>query len=402
MPSRPARMTRRDCLRRLSAGAGCLAALGGLGGCGGQGVWDERPRDGLLPRVFWGDVHTHTNLSDGKCTLDELLTCARDQVKLDFIILTDHDFGHAAPWRMPQADWNLIQDKADQYTVPGRFVVLAGYEWTSQAKYWTDVPADKPSERLFPGRPKNYNHKCVYFPGRVERIFSAKDAAFKTPDSLAEAVAVQGGLIHHAHPTQKPDCVDQWECQRQHDAVMCNTEIFPDGVWYKGKLYDSGCERAVRQFLASGGRCGFVGGSDTHDRKPQARTGLFADELTRQAVFDALRHRRNYSVFGSRVVLDFRIDGQGMGREVKSPGEPALSVSVVGTAPLREVAVIRDGAILASRKTDSRQVRWEFTDRSFRGNSYYYLRVTQADADEHGNPTRAWSSPIWGRAHSNS
>jgi hypothetical protein len=30
-------------------------------------------------------------------------------------------------------------------------------------------------------------------------------------------------------------------------------------------------------------------------------------------------------------------------------------------------------------------------------NSYYYLRVIQADKDEHGNPSHAWSSPIWVR-----
>ncbi|MEW6356496.1 MAG: hypothetical protein AB1696_09230 [Planctomycetota bacterium] len=26
---------------------------------------------------------------------------------------------------------------------------------------------------------------------------------------------------------------------------------------------------------------------------------------------------------------------------------------------------------------------------------YYYVRVTQQDTDEHGNPSHAWSSPIW-------
>ncbi len=34
-------------------------------------------------------------------------------------------------------------------------------------------------------------------------------------------------------------------------------------------------------------------------------------------------------------------------------------------------------------------------DNGFLGSSYYYLRVTQADKDEHGNRSQAWSSPIW-------
>jgi hypothetical protein len=35
-------------------------------------------------------------------------------------------------------------------------VAIAGYEWTSQAKYWT------PAEPLFKGPVKYYNHKNVY------------------------------------------------------------------------------------------------------------------------------------------------------------------------------------------------------------------------------------------------
>ena len=103
-------------------------------------------------------------MSDGKGSLDEFFRHARDVEKLDFVIVTDHDFGHEAPWRMPQADWNLIQSKADEYTADGRFVAIAGYEWTSQEKYWTAVRTNLVSERLFPGPPRFYNHKIVYFP----------------------------------------------------------------------------------------------------------------------------------------------------------------------------------------------------------------------------------------------
>jgi hypothetical protein len=43
----------------------------------------------------------------------------------------------------------------------------------------------------------------------------------------------------------------------------------------------------------------------------------------------------------------------------------------------------------------SQEVRLDFVDDSFPGNSYYYLRVIQTDKDEHGNRSHAWSSPIW-------
>ena len=124
--------------------------------------------------VYWGDVHGHTALSDGKGSLDEYFAYARDVAKLDFVIVTDHDFGSAAPWRLPREAWQTTQAKADEFTVNGKFVGIAGYEWTSQPKYWTDVEEGTPSERLFPGPPKFYNHKNVYFPHRVDDLFSTR------------------------------------------------------------------------------------------------------------------------------------------------------------------------------------------------------------------------------------
>lgn len=48
--------------------------------------------------------------------------------------VTDHDFGNGPPRRLPDADWQRIADAA---TRDGAFVAFAGFEWTSQPKYWT-------------------------------------------------------------------------------------------------------------------------------------------------------------------------------------------------------------------------------------------------------------------------
>ena len=345
-------------------------------------------------RLFWGDVHTHTNLSDGKGTLDQLLTCARDVAHLDFVILSDHDFGNGPPWRLSQDVWNQIQDKVDQYTVEGKFVAIAGYEWTSQAKYWTD---NKPSERLFPGPPKFYNHKNVYFPARVEHIFSAKDPAYHTPDLLAEAVLKHGGLIHNNHPFVYGDneTRDQWEYAPRHDAVIVNTEMGPDTSRYKGRTHQLNWEQGLRAVLGKGVKTGFVRGTDTHEGKPAARTAVLAEALTRKALFEALRNRRNYAVSHARIALDFQIDGQRMGAEIVTQAQPQIVVSVTGTAPIVEAAIIRDGSILHRVAPNAPRVKFTYRDESFRQSSYYYLRVVQSDADEHGNPSCAWSSPIW-------
>jgi hypothetical protein len=345
--------------------------------------------------VYWGDVHGHTRISDGKGSLDDYFACARDVAGLDFVIVTDHDFGNAAPWRMPTNQWTLAQDKADQYTVNDRFVAIAGYEWTSQPKYWTDVGQGVISERLFPGPPRFYNHKNVYFLSRVDYLFSAKDPACISPDLLAEAVQKQGGLIHNNHPDAGPEGRDQFDYAASNSTVIANTEMLPDTMRYHGTNYHLNGERTLRAFLNQGGRTGFVGGSDTHEGTSAARTAVLARELTRAAIFDALRHRRSYAITHARIVLDFRINGRVMGEEMEIEGAPQLLVDVKGTDRIKEVLIIRDGKVLRSARPKTENLHLGHVDRSFAGASYYYVRVTQADKDEHGNLSQAWSSPIW-------
>ena len=346
-------------------------------------------------QVCWGDVHGHTSISDGKGSLDDFFTYARDAAWLDFVIVTDHDFGNTSPWRMPTNQWTLTQTKSDQYTVNGRFVAIAGYEWTSQPKYWTGVAKGVVSERLFPGSPRFFNHKIVYCPAPLDYLFSAKDPAFCTPDLLAAAVREHGGLIHNAHPDAGPEGRDQFDYAPANCLVIANTEMLPNATWYQGTNYQLKGEQTLQSFLKKGRRTGFVGGTDTHDGRPAARTAVLAHELTREGIFDALRHRRNYAIAGARILLDVRINGHVMGEEFEVEGAPRIVVDVKGTDQLKEVAIIRDGKVLRSLHPKTRDLHFEHVDRSMAGSSYYYVRVVQADQDQHGNFSQAWSSPIW-------
>ena len=345
--------------------------------------------------LYWGDVHGHTSISDGKGDLDHYLTYARDTAGLDFVIVTDHDFGNAAPWRMPEAAWQLTQERVEAYTVPGQFVAIAGYEWTSQPKYWSEVGPELVSERLFPGAPRFFNHKNVYFPSPVGSIFSAKDPAYYTPELLAAAVRAAGGLIQNNHPSAGEDGRAQFAYAPWCSAVIANTEIGADVVWYEGRAYQTNMERVVRHYLNRGGKTGLVKGTDAHEGEPAARTAVLAEGLTREAIFEALRQRRNYAVSKARIALRFTIDGHQMGEEIEVTGRPRLAVDLRGTDRIAEVEIIRDGVSILRRHPRGRRARFAHVDDTFRGSSYYYLRVTQADTDQYGTPSYAWSSPIW-------
>jgi hypothetical protein len=229
-------------------------------------------------------------------------------------------------------------------------------------------------------------------------LFSSKDTAYHTPDLLADAVRKTGGLIHNAHPDPKPTGRDQFDYAPSAYDVIANTEMWADVIQFGGTNHPTRGEQTVRAFLDRGGRTGFVGGTDTHEGKPAARTAVLVRRLTRAAIFDALRHRRNYAVNHARIELDFRINGHIMGGEVEVKGCPRIVVEVIGTAPIEEVAVVRDGAVIHAINPRKTQARLNCVDRNFGGSSYYYIRVTQSDKDKHGNKSCAWSSPIWARS----
>ncbi|MHC4941607.1 MAG: CehA/McbA family metallohydrolase [Planctomycetota bacterium] len=345
--------------------------------------------------IYWGDVHGHTDISDGKGDLDDYFIHARDVSLLDFAMVTDHDFGNAPPWWLSVETWRNVQEKADEYTEDGRFIAIAGYEWTSEPKFWDYTDEEGNREAIFEGPPKFYNHKNVYFPSPGADIFRAKDASYNSPDLLAEAVKGKGGLIQNNHPTPGLAGRDQWDYELDNCSVITNTEMRADIIFYKGEKHRTDMESLVRGYLDQGGVTGFVGGTDTHDGMPAARTAVFATELTREAIFEALSHHRNYAVSNAKIILDFRINEHYMGEEIEIDGKPLIYVAVVGTDKIKEVAIIKNGSTLISISRGKKKEKFEYVDDSFEGNSYYYLRVTQFDVDEFGNPSCAWSSPIW-------
>jgi hypothetical protein len=122
-----------------------------------------------------------------------------------------------------------------------------------------------------------------------------------------------------------------------------------------------------------------------------AITAFVADQLTREAIFEAMRARRTYATTGQRVGLRFEINGEPMGSEIQCNALPELQVEVNGSAPIALVEIIRgDRRVLQERGEGRYDITLGWTDPApVKGETWYYVRVTQEDS------TFAWTSPIW-------
>jgi hypothetical protein len=95
---------------------------------------------------------------------------------------------------------------------------------------------------------------------------------------------------------------------------------------------------------------GVIASTDDHLGCPGAyREGLaavLATELTREAIFDALRHRRTYAVSADRIELDFRCNGQVMGAEMPYVRDRELKVTATGWDQVDRVEVLKNNRVI--------------------------------------------------------
>ncbi|RME49669.1 MAG: DUF3604 domain-containing protein, partial [Deltaproteobacteria bacterium] len=330
--------------------------------------------------LYFGDTHGHTAFSDGQGTPEDYYRIGRDVEGLDFCILTDHDY------LLSGEKWRKLQEIADRFDEPGRFVTMAAFEWSSK-----------------------FGDKNVYLPGKARPLFPRNDPRSDHPEALFAAYRDFEALLIPHHPMSAFRPTD-W---RFHDPRLQRlVEIYslhgrsefyanPNPITPRtppGQKYTTPQSvinvrgRSVQDALARGLRLGFIASGDKHDGHPGdlGLAGVYAATFDRRGIFDALYARRTFATTNARIVIDFRIDGEMMGRALVSDSPPRITARVIGTAPIRKLEVIRDNEVIHTKEGTRAFETLRLTDTPPPASvHFYYLRVTQRDGE------MAWSSPIW-------
>lgn len=106
----------------------------------------------------------------------------------------------------------------------------------------------------------------------------------------------------------------------------------------------------LQHALNQGHRFGVIASTDDHLGYPggysEGLAAVLAPELTRNAILRALRERRTCAVSGDRIMMDFRLNGQRMGRELPYTLGRRLSVSVSGWDQVDRVEVLKNNRVI--------------------------------------------------------
>ena len=301
-------------------------------------------------RRYWADLHGQSGETIGMGSAEDYFCYARDSAFVDMVGHQGNDF------QITDAFWTKLNELTAKFDKPGKFVCLPGYEWSGN----TGMGGDRNIFYRREGRPiRRSSHILVEGQTSTDAIHTADKLFDWLKDEDCRVIAHVGGRyadLNYAHDGR----------------IERTVEVHSSWGTFEWLLHDA---------FAKGFRVGVVCHSDDHKGRPGAtRPGAstfgaigglscyFMPELTRDALFEALRRRWHYGTTGTRIFLDLRgtfdrdVTGfsedpklgpakelsvrEAMMGDIIRPGivPMKLSAEVIGTAPVERVDVLQGTA----------------------------------------------------------
>jgi hypothetical protein len=294
---------------------------------------------------YWGDLHGQSEETIGTNSVEDYFQYARDLAFLDIVGHQGNDF------QITDAFWEKLNRLMREYHAPRRFVTVPGYEWSGN----TGLGGDRNVFFMQEDRPIRRSAR-ILVDGIAENTecYTAADLFDALRDEDAVVIAHVGGRYADIRKAHAP-------------RLECAVEVHSTWGTFEWLLHDA---------FDLGYRVGVVCHSDDHKGRPGATrpgashfgaigglTCYLMPELTREAVFRALRGRRHYGTTGTRMFLSLTGDFAepvtvfaddpalgpaaetqqqqvGMGDIVRPGSVPMrLTVQAIGSAPVERIDI---------------------------------------------------------------
>lgn len=344
--------------------------------------------------LFWGDFHVHSDMSVCLRRTDppmhDVYANQRDFEKLDFTAITDHGYNFDPP------QWAHNGEQVRLHHDPDRFLTFLGEEWTSSRN-----PPPQPDQPVAAGNTQRYGHRNLIFlnPHHPD-FYDAFDGDISPADLWKKLGPTEFICIPHqladwrgkgrGNPPTDWSFVDEhrqpvaeiFQARQSYEYFGCPRQS-PDGAPFAGHYY-------LQDAWAKGVVIGVIASPDHGGGR--GRVGVWARELTREAIFAAVRARHTFGTSGAKIGLLFQQGEHLMGDKVEGrPANPVFQFQATAMHPLQEVVIFRNNEIVHRLEPGAKTVQFEWRDPAppEADRLWYYARA-------HGEDNElAWSSPIW-------
>jgi hypothetical protein len=304
-------------------------------------------------RRYWGDLHGQSGETVGTNPARTYFAYARDKAFVDIVGHQGNDF------QITDAFWQELNRLTAEFDVPGKFVCVPGYEWSGN----TGMGGDRNIFYRHEGRPI-FRSSRVLVDGQSlsnANCYTAKDMFDALKGEDAVVIAHVGGRYA--------------DIKMAHDGRLERAvEVHSTWGTFEWLLHDA---------FDKGYRLGVVCHSDDHKGRPGATrpgastfgaigglTCYLMPELTRDALFSALRQRRHYGTTGTRLCISLcgkfetpvtrfsddpqlgpteerAVSNALMGDIIRRGSTPMrLTAEVIGTAPVERVDVMHGARVV--------------------------------------------------------
>ncbi len=308
--------------------------------------------------VYFGDLHNHCGISYAHGTLDDAYNNA--QLQLDFVSVTGHaawpDMAekpmpddvvayHRNGFRKLRDNWQDYLDVTERKYKPGSFVTFFGYEMHSFRH------GDRTFVSPVPVPATNPDVSIEEFEQLLRRTSARKDRVLLLPHHIGYNTGFRG--INWDSVTD--DASPIVEILSMHGLAENNDPLFP----YLHTMGPLDSRNTMVSGLQQGHRFGVVASTDHHSAHPGSygygRTAVWADDLSRESIWEAILKRRTYALSGDRIDLRFSVNGHPMGSVL--PGSDLtreLCVNVVGGHRIGRIEVVKNGKVFYRHVPESR------------------------------------------------
>lgn len=346
--------------------------------------------------LYFGQLHAHTNLSDGTGTVEQAFEHAANVENLDFLALTDHSNSFEGQSGLPSAgtthlgdenaeevnaSWREGREGARNITAQeGDFVGIYGFEMT-----WSGGA---------PGHINTFNSEGFENrnaePYRKGDNYEVLEAYYDTLNENPETIS------QFNHPG---DTFGDFMDFALYDPVIDNQITLIEVGNGEGAIGSSGYFPSYSYYtraLDKGWHVAPTNNQDNHKGNwgdsNTARSVVLADGLTEDAIYDAMKNYRVYATEDNDLSILYELNGNAMGSILDEQESINITADIsdpTDTSGETKVEVIVNGGQTLAEKTFTGGSATVEFDNLSTGYGYYYLRVTQTDKQI------AVTAPVW-------